>query len=73
MTAKSPVAYGVPLLFVPLLMLGWMYGGIFILLAPIFGYLIITLIDLSSEEAGALEIFEVTWRYQHFEPSGVSF
>ena len=33
----------------------------------------IAAIDLSSEEAGALEIFEVTWRYQHFEPSGVSF
>ena len=30
-------------------------------------------IDLSSEEAGALKTFEVTWRYQHFEPSGVSF
>ena len=33
----------------------------------------IAAIDLTSEEAGALEIFEVTWRYQHFEPSGVSF
>ena len=33
----------------------------------------IAAIDLSSEEAGALETFEVTWRYQHFEPSGVSF
>ena len=30
-------------------------------------------IDLSSGEAGELETFEVTWRYQHFEPSGVSF
>ena len=30
-------------------------------------------IDLSSAEAGDLETFEVTWRYQHFEPSGVSF
>ena len=30
-------------------------------------------IDLSSAEAGELETFEVTWRYQHFEPSGVSF
>ena len=33
----------------------------------------IAAIDLSSEEAGALETFEVTWRYQHYEPSGVSF
>jgi hypothetical protein len=33
----------------------------------------IAAIDLTSEEAGALETFEVTWRYQHFEPSGVSF
>ena len=30
-------------------------------------------IDLSSAEAGELETFEVTWRYQHFEPSRVSF
>ena len=30
-------------------------------------------IDLSSAEAGELETFEVTWRYQHIEPSGVSF
>ena len=30
-------------------------------------------IDLSSAEAGEIETFEVTWRYQHFEPSGVSF
>jgi len=30
-------------------------------------------IDLATEEATAIEEFEVTWRYQHFEPSGVSF
>ena len=30
-------------------------------------------IALSSAEAGEIETFEVTWRYQHFEPSGVSF
>ena len=35
--------------------------------------LTIDTIDLSSAEAGELETFEVTWRYQHFEPSGVSF
>ena len=35
--------------------------------------LTIAAIDLSSAEAGELETFEVTWRYQHFEPSGVSF
>ena len=28
-------------------------------------------IDLSSAEAGELETFEVTWRYQHFEPSNI--
>ena len=33
----------------------------------------VTTIDLSSEAAGALEEFEVTWRYQHFEASGVNF
>ena len=30
-------------------------------------------IDLSSAEATEIETFEVSWRYQHFEPSGVSF
>ena len=30
-------------------------------------------IELSSGEATELETFAVTWRYQHFEPSGVSF
>ena len=35
--------------------------------------LTIAAIDLSTDEATAIEEFEVTWRYQHFEPSGVSF
>ena len=30
-------------------------------------------IELSSGEATELETFAVTWRYQHFEPSAVSF
>ena len=30
-------------------------------------------IDLSSEQADAIETFDVTWRYQHFETSGVNF
>jgi len=30
-------------------------------------------IDLTNTEATEIETFEVTWRYQHFEPSGVSF
>ena len=28
-------------------------------------------IDLSSAEAGEIETFEVTWRYQHYEPSNI--
>ena len=28
-------------------------------------------IDLTAEAADSIEEFEVTWRYQHFEPSGV--
>ena len=34
---------------------------------------VVAQIDLTSDEAGALEEFEVTWRYQHFEASGVNF
>ena len=30
-------------------------------------------IALANTEATEIETFEVTWRYQHFEPSGVSF
>ena len=33
----------------------------------------IAAIDLSTAEATEIETFEVTWRYQHFEPSAVSF
>ena len=35
--------------------------------------LTIAAIDLSTAEATEIETFEVTWRYQHFEPSAVSF
>ena len=35
--------------------------------------LTIAAIDLSTAEATEIETFEVTWRYQHYEPSGVSF
>ena len=29
--------------------------------------------ELTSDQADAIEEFEVTWRYQHFEASGVNF
>ena len=44
--ADSPLAFSLPLLFCPLLVLGWIYGGIMLILAPIFGYVIISIIDL---------------------------
>ena len=33
----------------------------------------VTSIELTSEAADAIEQFDVTWRYQHFEASGVNF
>ena len=33
----------------------------------------VTGIALTSEAAGEIETFDVTWRYQHFEASGVNF
>ena len=33
----------------------------------------IAAIELSTAEATEIETFEVTWRYQHYEPSAVSF
>ena len=35
--------------------------------------LTIAAIDLSTAEATEIETFDIEWRYQHFEPSGVSF
>ena len=35
--------------------------------------LTVATIELSTAEATEIETFEVTWRYQHFEPSAVSF
>ena len=35
--------------------------------------LTIATIELTNDEQTAIETFEVSWRYQHFEPSGVSF
>ena len=35
--------------------------------------LTVAAIELSTAEATEIETFEVTWRYQHFEPSAVSF
>ena len=33
----------------------------------------VSAIELTSDAADAIEEFEVTWRYQHFEASGVNF
>ena len=33
----------------------------------------VSTIELTSEAAAAIETFDVTWRYQHFEASGVNF
>ena len=33
----------------------------------------VTAIELTSEAADAIEQFDVTWRYQHYEASGVNF
>ena len=33
----------------------------------------ISAIELTNESADVMETFEVTWRYQHFEASGVNF
>ena len=35
--------------------------------------LTVATIELSTAESTEIETFEVTWRYQHFEPSAVSF
>ena len=47
--AESPFAFSLPLLFCPLLILGWIYGGIMLIFAPIFGYVIISIIDCLND------------------------
>ena len=42
---EPPIAFALPLLFCPLLILAWVYGGIILILAPVFGYVIISIID----------------------------
>ena len=55
--AESPLAFSLPLLFCPLLVLGWIYGGVMLILAPIFGYVIISIIDLLIGENKKDQIF----------------
>ena len=49
-TAETPFAFSLPLLFCPLLIFSWFYGGIAILSVPIFGYIIITIFDFLTAE-----------------------
>ena len=48
--AESPISFSLPLLFCPLLVISWIYGGLTILLTPIFGYVIITIFDFLTKE-----------------------
>ena len=48
--AESPIAFSLPLLFCPLLIISWIYGGLTILIVPIFGYVVITIFDFLTEE-----------------------
>ena len=38
-------SFGLPFIFVPLMIIAWIYGGWTILAVPIFGYVIITIFD----------------------------
>ena len=44
-TPASPLAFCLPLLFCPLLISAWVFGGITIILVPFFGYVIISIVD----------------------------
>ena len=75
--AESPLAFSLPLLFCPLLVLGWIYGGVMLILAPIFGYVIISIIDLligenkkdqilNSENINNYKIILFAWPFIQF-------
>ena len=51
MNKNSSIGFILPFLFCPLLMIAWVYGGPFILLAPMFGYVIITIFDFVVGES----------------------
>ena len=53
---EPPIAFALPLLFCPLLILAWVYGGIILILAPVFGYVIISIIDFIIGENKKNEI-----------------
>ncbi len=42
---EPPLAFALPLLFCPLLVLAWVYGGVVLILAPAFGYVLISIVD----------------------------
>ena len=63
---EPPLAFALPLLFCPLLVLAWIYGGIVLILAPVFGYVIISIVDfiIGENRKNQIDVPNVTSRYK---------
>ena len=63
---EPPLAFALPLLFCPLLVLAWIYGGVVLLLAPAFGYVIVSIVDLiiGENRKNQIDVTNDTSRYK---------
>ena len=63
---EPPLAFALPLLFCPLLVLAWIYGGVVLILAPAFGYVIISIVDfiIGENRKNQIDVTNDTSRYK---------
>ena len=63
---EPPLAFALPLLFCPLLVLAWIYGGVVLILAPAFGYVIISIVDfiIGENRKNQIDVANDTSRYK---------
>ena len=63
---EPPLAFALPLLFCPLLIMAWIYGGVVLLLAPAFGYVIISIVDfiIGENRKNQIDVASDTGKYK---------
>ena len=63
---EPPLAFALPLLFCPLLVLAWIYGGVVLILAPTFGYVIISIVDfiIGENRKNQIDVSNDTSKYK---------
>ena len=63
---EPPLAFALPLLFCPLLVLAWIYGGVVLILAPAFGYVLISIVDfiIGENRKNQIDVTNDTSKYK---------